>query len=151
MAFPRLLLPGLLSAILGVGLLPAAAQKRAKGPSTTGTRSNLPARVEAEDQARLRATPLAVREQARALQIRIQEESPALRTLRERAASARTSEEKRAAWLEHSRVLYGEMRRRAPALKSHIDVLEKIARGRFEPPKKRMEGIDSYGFDRAES
>lgn len=131
--------------------LPAASQKRSKGPSPTGNRGGLSARVAPEYQARLRATPLAVRAQARALQSRIFEESAALRELRARAASARTDEAKRAAWSEHYRLLYGEMRRQAPALKGHIDLLEKIARSRFEPPVRRSEGIDAYGFDRAES
>lgn len=146
--------PVLCLLLLGVLLaptLPAASSKRPKNPSPTGNRAGLSARVEPELQAQLRATPLAVRAQGRALQGRIFESSSTLRALRERAAAARTSEEKRHAWTEHNRLLYGEMRRQAPGIRAHIDLLEKIARSRFEPPKKRLEGIDSYGFDRAES
>lgn len=141
----------LLLAALLVPALPAAQQKRSKGPSTTSNRGGLSARVAPEYQAQLRATPLAVRSQARALQSRLHEESSALRDLRARAAAATTDEAKRAAWSEHYRLLYGEMRRRAPALKEHINLLEKIARSRFEPPVRRSEGIDAYGFDRAEN
>ncbi len=109
------------------------------------------ARVDVRLQARLRATPLAVRTEARVIQVRLATSDPVLLAWRDRANTARTNEVKYEAWSAYNTRLYGEMRRRAPALREHINLLEKIARGRFEPPPRRGEGIDSAGFDRAET
>jgi large subunit ribosomal protein L22 len=56
-------------------------------------------------------------------------------------------EARRAAWEEYRRLLYGEMRRRAPALRAQVDLLEEIARWRFEPAGLRGDALDGFGYD----
>ncbi len=108
-------------------------------------------RVDAVLLARMRAAPLGTRARGRALQMHVVSSDPSLAALQAGAAAARTDEAKRAAWSEYNTRLYGEMRRRDPALRAHVDLLEKIARSRFEPPVRRGEAMDSLGYDRAET
>lgn len=101
-------------------------------------------------QARLQAAPLEMRTTARRLQTELLATNPVYAALRIRIASAPTDEEKRAAWNQYNTRLYREMRRRKPALTAYINLLETVARSRYDAPIRRGEALDNAGFDRAE-
>ena len=102
-------------------------------------------------QARLQAAPLEMRISARRLQTDLVAADPVYAALQRKVARARTDEEKRAAWNQYNTRLYGEMRRRKPALAAYINLLETVARSRYDAPIRRGEALDGAGFDRAEN
>ncbi len=102
-------------------------------------------------QARLQAAPLEMRISARRLQTDLVATDPVYAALQKRVTLARTDEEKRAAWNQYNTRLYGEMRRRKPALAAYINLLETVARSRYDAPIRRGEALDNAGFDRAEN
>lgn len=102
-------------------------------------------------QARLQAAPLEMRISARRLQTDLVATDPLYAALQKGVTLARTDEEKRAAWNQYNTRLYGEMRRRKPALAAYINLLEAVARSRYDAPIRRGEALDSAGFDRADN
>ena len=128
------------------------ATKRSRGPIggdlPTGTEAR--GRGDRTAQAQLQNAPLEMRTTARKLQTDLRTSDPVYAALEQKAAKARTDEDKRAAWNQYYTRLYGEMRHRKPALTAYINLLEKVARSRFDPPVRRGEALDNAGFDRAE-
>ena len=126
--------------------------KRGRGPLGGDVPSGTDARGRGDRaaQARLQNAPLEMRTSGRKLQLEVRASDPVFAALEQRAAKARTDEEKRAAWNQYYTRLYGEMRRRKPALREYVNLLEKVARSRFDPPIRRGEALDNAGFDRAE-
>jgi hypothetical protein len=147
----------LITAVLAGGVVAstaravAPANKRTKPPTEKPTGSNVRGRGDRDAQARLQAAPLEMRVTARKLQLDILNADPAFPALQARIATARTDEIKRGFWNQYYVRLYGEMRRRNPGLKEYIDLLETVARSRYESAHKRGEALDSAGFDRSES
>jgi len=141
------LLAGSLVVTSARAVAPANKPRRSTGPANGDVRG----RGDRDVQARLQNAPLETRINARKLQLDVLNYNPALPPLRQQIATARTDESKRAAWDKFYTILYGEMRRRKPEYTDFINLLEKVARSRYEPPGKRGEALDSAGFDRAES
>ncbi len=127
----------------------APANKRQKAPGG-GSSHDVRGRGDRNAQAQLQAAPLDTRLSARRLQLDVLHTNPAFPGLRQQIATAPTDELKRAAWDQYYAVLYGEMRRRKPAQREYIDLLEKVARSRYDSPQRRGEALDNAGFDRAE-
>jgi len=136
--------------IVSQALAVAPANKRQKAGSSAGGGNGTRGRGDRNAQAQLQATPLDTRLSARRLQLEVLNTNPAFPGLRQQIATAPTDELKRAAWDQYYTRLYGEMRRRRPAQREYIDLLEKVVRSRYDSPQRRGEALDSAGFDRAE-
>ncbi len=148
------LIPAVLLLALAPSLVAAPPrQKRGRGANPNSALNDAaggPGRSDRALTERMRRTPLAVRVAGHRLQKEVIATTPRLDDLRARAAIARTDREKRAAWNEYYARLYGEMRRRRPALTAHVNLLERLARARYNPPPLRGEAIDAAGYDRPE-
>ncbi len=130
----------------------APTTKRARQPLTGDLNTGADARGRGDRtaQARLQAAPLEMRTTARRLQSGLLASDPVYAALQRKIGAARTDEEKRAAWNQYNTRLYGEMRRRKPTLSAYINLLETVARSRYDAPIRRGEALDNAGFDRAE-
>jgi hypothetical protein len=136
--------------IASQALAVAPANKRQKTATAAGNGNERRGRGDRNAQARLQATPLDTRINARKLQLEVLNTTPAFPGLRQQIALAPTDEIKRAAWDRYYTILYGEMRRRKPEYTEYIGLLEKVVRGRYDSPAKRGEALDDAGFDRAQ-
>lgn len=132
------------------GVAPTTKQTRQPLTGDLNTGADARGRGDRAAQARLQAAPLEMRTTVRRLQTGLLASDPVYAALQQKIGRARTDEEKRAAWNQYNTRLYGEMRRRKPALAAYINLLETVARSRYDAPIRRGEALDNAGFDRAE-
>ena len=147
---PMILLVALASSLAAAPPRQKRGRSAAPGAAALNDAANGPGRSDRALTERMRRTPLSVRAAGRRLQLEVLASTPRLDDLRSRAAVARTDREKRAVWNEYNARLYGEMRRRQPTLTAHVNLLERLARARYNPPPLRGEAIDAAGYDRPE-